>query len=56
MKDGRKFDFHLIYFTAKSYILWTFGIFLHFGMLNQEQSGNTEQRPRQQTVLGLSSV
>jgi hypothetical protein len=34
------FHCHLVYYVAIWYILWLFGIFSHFGMLYQEQSGN----------------
>jgi hypothetical protein len=47
MKDVGKFFGNLVYFTAISYILWSFcifcghfGIFPHFGMLYEEKSGN----------------
>jgi ABC-type enterochelin transport system permease subunit len=30
----------IVYFVVIRYILWSFGLFPHFGMLHQEKSGN----------------
>jgi hypothetical protein len=49
MKDVGKFYSHLVHFSAISYILWPFGIFVvilvyfsRFGILYEEKSGNPE--------------
>jgi hypothetical protein len=47
---------HLVDFTTRWYILWAFGLFssylVHFGMLQQEKSGNPADESRWRFKVG----
>jgi hypothetical protein len=56
MDDVGRFYVHLVDFTTRGYILWAFGLFssylVHFGMLQQEKSGNPADESRWRFKVG----